>query len=152
MKTKRYRAAGGVVLDASGKVLLIEREVVRGRAAVHEVRLPKGHIEDGESDEAAAMRETCEESGYCCLEIVADLGEDRVEYDFNDKHYIRDEHYFLMRLTSAEWRGPDVDPESEEALFSVRWAKDLAEAERLLTYETEKSFAARAAQARSSAP
>jgi 8-oxo-dGTP pyrophosphatase MutT (NUDIX family) len=147
MKTKHYRAAGGVVLDAQGKVLLIERDVQRDGATIHEVRLPKGHIDDGETDEQAAMRETCEESGYCCIEILSDLGELRVEYDFKGKHYVRDEHYFLMRLTSSEWRTPDVDPDSEEALFSVKWAKDLAEAKRLLTYDGEKEFAARAARA-----
>jgi len=152
VKTKHYRAAGGVVLDARGKVLLIQRDVVRGGASIHEVRLPKGHVDPGETDEQAAMRETCEESGYCCLEVVADLGELRVEYDFKGKHYVRDEHYFLMRLTSQEWRGPDVDPGSEEALFSVKWAKDLAEAERLLTYDSEKSFANRAATAVGSGP
>ena len=146
MKTKHYRAAGGVVLDDRGKVLLIEREVVRSGSSVHEVRLPKGHIDEGETDEQAAMRETCEESGYCSLAIVADLGEHCTEYDFKSKHYVRDEHYFLMRLTSPEWRGPDVDPESEEALFSVKWANDLADAARLLTYDGEKLFAVRAAQ------
>lgn len=147
MKTKHYRAAGGVVLDGRHKVLLIERDVLRARATIHEVRLPKGHIDEGETDEQAAMRETCEESGYCALEIIADLGEHRTEYDFKDKHYVRDEHYFLMRLTSSEWRAPDVDPHSEEALFSVKWAADLAEAERLLTYDGEKLFAVRAARA-----
>ena len=146
MKTKHYRAAGGVVLDAHGKVLLIERDVERGGKTIHEVRLPKGHIDDGETDEQAAMRETCEESGYCALEIAADLGEHRTEYDFKGKHYVRDERYFLMRLTSPEWRAPDVDPHSEEALFSVKWAKDIADAERLLTYDGEKLFAARAAR------
>jgi len=147
VKTKQYRAAGGIVLDAHGKVLLIEREVMRDGTPVHEVRLPKGHIDEGETDEAAAMRETGEESGYWELEIVADLGWLRSEYDFKGKHFIRDEHYFLMRLTSPEWRGPDVDPDSEEALFSVKWARDLDEAEQLLTYESEKSFVQRAIQA-----
>ena len=146
MKTKHYRAAGGVVLDPHGKVLLIERDVERGGKTVREVRLPKGHIDEGETDEQAAIRETCEESGYCSLEIAADLGEHRTEYDFKNKHYLRDERYFLMRLTSSEWRGPDVDPDSEEALFSVKWARDLADAARLLTYDGEKLFAARAAQ------
>ena len=144
MKTKHYRAAGGVVLDARGKVLLIERDVMRNGALLHEVRLPKGHVDEGETDEQAAMRETCEESGYCALEVLADLGECRTEYDHNGKHYVRDERYFLMRLTSSEWQGPDVDPDSEEALFSVKWARDLAEAESLLTYASEKEFAARA--------
>ncbi|MDZ4858264.1 MAG: NUDIX domain-containing protein [Candidatus Hydrogenedentes bacterium] len=147
MKTKQYRAAGGVVLDERRKVLLLVRDVVRDGAAVHEVRLPKGHIDEGESDEQAAIRETCEESGYCCLKITADLGWSRSEYSHKGKEYVRDEHFFLMRLTSAEWRGPDVNPDSEEALFSVRWAQDLADAQRLLTYESEKNFAARAAEA-----
>lgn len=145
MKTKHYRAAGGVVLDERGRVLLIERDVRREERLVHEIRLPKGHVDEDETDEEAALREVCEESGYCSLEIIADLGEHRTEYDFNDRHYVRDERYFLMRLTSREWRGPDVDRDSEEALFSVRWAKDLTEAEHLLTYESEKLFARRAA-------
>lgn len=145
MKTKHYRAAGGVVLDEHGRVLLIERDVKREGRLVHEIRLPKGHVDEGETDKEAALREVCEESGYCSLEVVADLGEHRTEYDFKSRHYIRDERYFLMRLISREWRCPNVDPDSEEALFSVRWAKDLADAEHLLTYESEKLFARRAA-------
>ena len=147
MKTKHYRAAGGIVLDEHGKVLLIVRDVLRDGETVHEVRLPKGHIDEGETDEAAAMRETGEESGYWELEIAEDLGWLRSEYDFRGKHFVRDEHYFLMRLTSPEWRGPDVDPSSEEALFSVKWAKNLDEAEALLTYESEKTFARRGREA-----
>ena len=147
MKTKHYRAAGGVVLDTRGKVLLIERDVMRNGTLLHEVRLPKGHVDEGETDEQAAMRETCEESGYGALAVLADLGECRTEYDHNGKHYVRDEHYFLLRLTSPEWQGPDVDPDSEEALFSVKWARDFDEAEALLTYASEKDFAARARNA-----
>jgi len=146
VKTKHYRAAGGVVLDARGRVLLIERDVVRDGAVIHEVRLPKGHIDPGETGEQAALRETCEETGYCCLEIAADLGEHRVEYDYNGKHYVRDERFYLMRLTSNEWRAPDVNPKSEESLFSVKWANNLADAEHLLTYDAEKRVAARAAR------
>jgi len=146
VKTRHYRAAGGVVLDSNGRVLLIVRDVIREGAEVHEVRLPKGHIDEGETDEQAAIRETCEESGYCCLAVDADLGECRSEYTHNGKHYVRDERYFLMHLTSDEWRGPDVDPNSEEALFSVSWARNLADAESRLTYESEKVFAMRAAE------
>jgi 8-oxo-dGTP pyrophosphatase MutT (NUDIX family) len=144
MKTVAYRAAGGVVLDANLRVLLLERAVERSGKPVHEVRFPKGHIDSGESDEQAAVRETCEESGYCELEIIADLGWARSEYDFKKKHYVRDEHFYLMRLRSATCRGADVDPNSEEALFRVRWADDLNQAEQLLTYGSEKEFARRA--------
>jgi len=62
-----------VVLDAQGRVLLLERDVERDGRLVHEVRLPKGHIEPGEDDRSAALREVCEESGYCDLDVLADL-------------------------------------------------------------------------------
>ena len=44
-------------------VLLIERWVTRGGAPFYEARLPKGHVEAGETDAEAALREVCEEAG-----------------------------------------------------------------------------------------
>ena len=38
------------------------------------MRLPKGHVEAGETDAQAALREVCEETGYCKVAIVDDLG------------------------------------------------------------------------------
>ena len=54
---KHHRTAGGVVLDAEGRMLVLVRDVVRDGATVHEVRLPKGHIDPGETEEQAARRE-----------------------------------------------------------------------------------------------
>ena len=80
LKRVRYAAAGGVV---------VQRDVLQGLPAAEthlllldrprraEVRLPKGHIDPGESAEEAALRETCEESGYCDLDVLADLGGER---------------------------------------------------------------------------
>ncbi len=146
MKTKHYRAAGGVALDSAQRALLIERVVVRDGINVHEVRLPKGHIDPGESDSEAALRETCEETGYYLLEIVADLGEATCEYDFQGAHFVRTEHYFLMRLRSPERRPLHAAPGSEEALFSPLWAETLQSAASLLTYESERAFVRRAIQ------
>jgi len=140
-----YRSAGGVVIDEHGRVLLLERTVMRNGAAVHEIRLPKGHIEPGETPKQAAVREVCEESGYCHLQIIADLGENHVSFDFKKKHVERDERYFLMRLTAPTRQAPQpVSPEAEEALFQPLWARSLAEAEELLTYKGEKEFIRRA--------
>ncbi|HHB90174.1 MAG TPA: NUDIX domain-containing protein [Anaerolineae bacterium] len=144
-KIKRYRAAGGVVLDDRGRVLLLRREVPREETPSLEIRLPKGHIEPGETPEQAARREVCEESGYCHLAVLADLGEGRTEFDFRGKHIIRDEHYFLMRLTRPDRQPPHhPNPQSEEALFQPLWAESLDEAETLLTFESEKAFVRRA--------
>lgn len=144
VKTKHYLAAGGIVLDGQGRVLTLERDVERNGEVVHEVRLPKGHVDEGETDEAAAIRETCEESGYCDLEILADLGLARSEYTFKEVRYVRDEHYFFMRLRSQQHRPQDVHPDSEEALFRPVWASGLAALCRSLTYESEREFAERA--------
>ncbi|MDQ4077980.1 MAG: NUDIX domain-containing protein [Chloroflexota bacterium] len=148
MKQKYYESAGGVVLDARGGVLLLERYVPREDGLRHEVRLPKGHIDSGETVEEAALREVCEESGYCEVEVLAPLGENTVEYEHRGELVTRKEHYFLMRLRRDKRRKPDVAPNSEEALFEVRWASDLTEAENLLTYDGEKLFCRRAQEAR----
>jgi 8-oxo-dGTP pyrophosphatase MutT (NUDIX family) len=144
-----YQAAGGVVVDDAGRVLLLKRDVERNGTLTHEVRLPKGHIEAGETPEEAALREVCEESGYCHLQIILDLGESHTSFDYRNKHVERDEHYFLMRLSRPERQAPQPTSEhSEEALFTPFWASSLREAEALLTFESEKLFVRRARQAK----
>jgi len=145
MKLREYRAAGGIVLDAAGQVLLIERWVLRENSPNHEIRLPKGHVEPGESDIQAARREVCEETGYCELAVIADLGEAPTEFYRGDEHIRRTEHYFLMRLTNPQGGEPHFDsPTAEEALFHPRWVPNLAEAEAQLTFESERRFVRRA--------
>ncbi|MCB0115589.1 MAG: NUDIX domain-containing protein, partial [Caldilineaceae bacterium] len=118
---KRYRAAGGVVvqqglvdgLDAEQTYVLVLDRPTRG-----EVRLPKGHIEVGESDASAALRETAEEAGYADLRVLADLGHQQVAYDYKGYHYIREERYFLMQLASNTRQ---AQAEEDAAQFQVRW-------------------------------
>ena len=143
MNYREYTAAGGVVLDDGGRVLLLERWIERDAGIVHEIRLPKGHVDPGETDEEAALREVCEESGYCKLEVVGDLGEDVTEWTNRREHVYRIEHYFLMRLTSAEKGEPEFHSE-DEAKFRVLWVENLEEAEAQLTYGSEQGFAGRA--------
>lgn len=143
MLTREYTAAGGVVLDEAGRVLLLERWIKRDAGLIHEIRLPKGHVDRGETDEDAALREVCEESGHCLLQVVADLGTAITEWTNWREHVQRSEHYYLMRLTSLERVEPDFHG-ADEALFSTIWAADLIEAEARLTYASEKGFAGRA--------
>lgn len=134
MRKRTYRAAGGVVI-ADGHMLLLDRPS-RG-----EVRLPKGHIEDGEDEQTAALREVAEESGYCDLLIAANLGGQQVEFDYEGRHVLREEHYFLMILRSeAQMQRSKKDA----AQFFPIW-KPIAEAADLLTYAAEQEIARRAA-------
>ncbi len=133
-ETRTYYAAGGVVVHA-GKVLLLDRPS-RG-----EVRLPKGHVEPGERAAEAALREVREETGYCQLRIVRDLGTQEVEFDnlYDGRHYRRQEHYFLMDLDDLE---QEARPTGDAQFFPF-WAS-LEEAEALLTFENERTMVCRA--------
>jgi 8-oxo-dGTP pyrophosphatase MutT (NUDIX family) len=138
IKLHAYATAGGVVLNRENRILLLERRVEREEGVRHEIRLPKGHIEAEESAEQAAMREVCEESGYCDLTILAPLGTALVAYTHQGNSTIRQEHYFLMRLTTEA--PPQPNPQgTEELLFQPRWASDFAEAIALLTYPAEQN-------------
>ena len=100
MKTSEYRAAGGIVQNENGHVLLIERLVMRDGDLTHEVRLPKGHVEAGESDAQAALREVCEETGYCGITITRDLGEGTTEFTWQDKESPHPPHRTLLSNVS----------------------------------------------------
>lgn len=130
MATVEYLAAGGVIIH-QGQMLLLDRPS-RG-----EIRLPKGHVEAGESESNAALRETMEETGLADLVVTADLGRQVVEYDYQGKHYRRTEHYYLMDKV-----GEAAHPRSHKdaADFHPFWAH-LEDAPLLLTYAAEQTVA-----------
>jgi len=142
MNRKKFIVAGGVVVDKDGRVLLLEREVLRDGKCIHEIRLPKGHIDQGESHEQCARREVGEESGYWDTEIIADLGYDQSEFKYKGEDIIRTEHYFLMKA-DPDKRGKPAPTGEEEARFSPIWVP-IESAENLLTYPSEQHFVKRA--------
>lgn len=110
------RAAGGVVytFGPDGELLVL---LISDRYGSR--TLPKGHLEPGESDEQAAVREIAEETGVDCTieRLIA-----RVRYPVFKKGRWRDKEvaYFLARaphvaptpapdegITVAEWAAPD---------------------------------------------
>lgn len=132
----RYEAAGGVVIHQQRMLLL-------DRPSRQEVRLPKGHIDPGETPAVTALRETAEESGYSDLVIVDDLGSQVVEFDYQGQHYIRTEYYFLMALASET----QVErPTQDVTQFQIVWLS-LEKALAALTFATEREMARRAVEA-----
>ena len=133
MKTKKYTAAGGVVIHQNQMLLL-------DRPSRNEVRLPKGHIDPGESAEMTALRETTEEAGYSDLEIMADLGSQIVEFEYKGHHYVRTEHYYLMQLASEAQEPRNA---KDAADFVVAWTP-LSEVVDKLTFAAEQQTAQKA--------
>jgi len=130
----RYTAAGGVVVHG-GRVLVLRRP---GQG---EVRLSKGHVEPGEEVQAAALRETREESGYAELVLKADLGTQVVEFDHRGRHVVRTERYFLMAL--ADHLASPIGGEEQFEPVWLTWDEALA----ALTFEAEREWVRRARKA-----
>lgn len=115
--TERATSAGGVVCDdrPDGRrwVLLIAR---RNAAGKPQWTLPKGGIEEGETDEQAALREVREETGHGAV-LDGLLG--TIEYWFvwrpDQVRYHKFVHYYFMW-----WDGQPAGPRDDEAEH-VEW-------------------------------
>ena len=127
----RYTAAGGVVVDD-------DRVLVLRRPSRSEMRLPKGHVDLGETAQGAALREVSEESGYVNLVLKADLGTQVVEFDYEGRHVVRTERYFLMALAGGA--GLPVNGEKQFEPVWLPWDEALA----ALTFELEREWVRRA--------
>ena len=138
LPTRRYASAGGVVVDSTGQqIVVLVRRGRLGPDSRAEARLPKGHIEAGENRQGAALREVGEETGLTDLRILADLGQQTVEFDWRGHHYIRDESCFLMTP------GPGCDSGQPETQFEPRWLTWIEALERL-SFEAEREWVRRA--------
>ena len=132
-----YAAAGGVIID--GDKMLVLRRPARG-----EIRLPKGHIEEGETADVTALRETREETGLADLEIVASLGSQVVEFEYEGDQVRRTEYYYLMRARSNR---QIKRPAKDATQFYPEW-KSVAAAVEALTFPAEKEVAQKAVSIR----
>ncbi|MEA1897710.1 MAG: NUDIX domain-containing protein [Bacteroidota bacterium] len=102
-------AAGGVVTNSEGKVLIIKR---RGKWD-----LPKGKTEKGENIEHTALREVTEETGIQNLEIVKPLIITYHIYSSGNKQMLKKNVWFDMRSSSNEALVPQSEEEISEAIW-----------------------------------
>ncbi|MFL5801777.1 MAG: NUDIX hydrolase [Roseiflexaceae bacterium] len=111
------RAAGAVVYRYEGEaplILLIHDQYGRWT-------LPKGHLEPGESEAAAALREVLEETA-----ITGELGPlvCRIAYTVakNDRPRMKEVAFFLLRAA-----GGQATPQADEGIAAAEWfAPDVA--------------------------
>ena len=111
------RAAGGVVVDEAGRIVLVHRPRYDDWA------LPKGKLDRGESFEDAALREVEEETGLRC-KLVRELAPSEYTDNKGRPKLVR---YWLMEVE----HDPGFEPNDE--VDELRWVSP-AEALGWLTY------------------
>ena len=130
-------SAGGLVIDTTGKLgLLIGRRDQKDSSGQKILwSLPKGHIEEGETPEQAALREVAEETGIQS-EIEKSLGVIDFWFMAGGKRIHKTVHHYLFR----ESGGLLAAQESE--VDEVAWFP-LGEIIEKLAYPDEKKLIAR---------
>ena len=119
----KHEKSCGTITIHDGKVLLIKQN--RGY-----IGFPKGHVEQGESEIEAAVRETKEETNIDV--IVNEKYKYMINYNVND-HINKDVIFYLAKPTSFEAIKQDVE------IAEVMWV-DVDKVMDLLSYDDTKEI------------
>ena len=133
-------SAGGLVIDFSGTRGLLIGRIDHKDASRERLlwSLPKGHIEEGETPEEAAIREVAEETGIQS-EIARELGVIDFWFMASGKRIHKTVHHYLFREV-----GGHLAPQITE-VDEVRWFP-LTEIVEMLAYPDEKKLIARSGE------
>jgi 8-oxo-dGTP pyrophosphatase MutT (NUDIX family) len=134
MEQRTATSAGAIILrevDGVLKVALAQHPRVTKTWV-----LPKGHVEEGESLEQAALREIYEESGLNNVQLIKHLGTIlRESLKSNGDIEQKTIHFYLAYALSNSQSQAPTDPR----FIEVGWFLP-AEAIALLPYESEQAF------------
>ena len=106
---KFLRAAGGLVRDPSGRILLIRR--------LGFWDLPKGKAEKGESESETAIREVQEECGLNDLCLCEKLANSYHVYKLNGERVLKETAWYAMSYSGSQ----TPIPQTEEDIEQIEW-------------------------------
>jgi 8-oxo-dGTP pyrophosphatase MutT (NUDIX family) len=139
-RARRETSAGGVVFrmasPESGRgarpLFLLIRDSYRNWG------FPKGHVEEGEQPEAAALREVAEETGLRGISLRGPV--DTIDWYFRFRGRLIHKvcHFFLMETDQAE-----TAPQRAEGITACRWAP-FGEACEVISYANARDVLKRA--------
>lgn len=127
MSANKYEHSAGGVIYENGRVLLVLMQNLKGQKVW---TFPKGHIENGETPQEAALREVEEETGCRCL-IKREIF--KIHYNFTREGSFveKDVQWYLMEKISQNDRIRD-----NTEIYDVKWVS-LAEVKDFLTYPSD---------------
>ena len=134
LKPRDEISAGGIVFRNEGAAplyLLI-------RDSYGNWGFPKGHLEQGEQPDAAAMREVSEETGLTRLELRAPVETIDWHFRFRGRLIHKVCHFYLMESADARTK-----PQRAEGITACRWAR-YDDAARMLSYANAREVLAHA--------
>lgn len=138
METEYHKTAGCYLLrkvNDRWQIVLIYRKWAEDNQGWV---LPKGHIEDGETLEETAIRETSEETGYTDMKIIAPLDPLNIQYQWYDgKLHFKKINYFVALLLNDKQQKLTLSENEVKTLTEVKWF-DLAEAEKMIKFDDER--------------
>ena len=131
----REVSAGGLVISMSNpsQVALIAHKNRGGRT---DWCIPKGHPENNETLEQAAIREVFEETGIEA-KIIKRLGSISYRFKVGNKRISKTVHHFLMKQVGGEL-DPDNDPTGE--VVDAKWV-EMDALQDMLAHENERRMA-----------
>jgi 8-oxo-dGTP pyrophosphatase MutT (NUDIX family) len=109
---KEIHAAGGLVRNESGELLMILRN--------GKWDLPKGKIDKGESIEQAAVREVQEECGLLQIQLLQPAGTTYHTYADKEQLFLKTTHWFTMSASNSE----KLVPQTTEGIEQVKWMNE----------------------------
>ena len=127
-------SAGGVVfhvVDTRPHYLLI-------RDSYQNWGLPKGHVEQGEAPETAAVREVSEETGLADLVVHGAI--DQIDWYFKFRGQLVHKVCFFFLMEAAD---TSTSPQRDEGITACRWLA-FDEAEALISYANARDVLRRA--------
>ena len=122
-------SAGGVVvrLDHGRPLFLLIRDSYRNWG------FPKGHLEEAENPERAALREVGEETGLTDLVLRGMIEKIDWQFRFRGRLIHKVCHFFLMETAEAA-----TSPQRAEGITACRWLP-FEEAEALISYSNARA-------------
>ncbi len=127
-------SAGAIILrEVEGKLKIA---LAQHQRAIKTWVLPKGHVEEGESVEEAALREIYEETGLDNVRLIKHLGTIMRESVKSNGDVEQKTIHFYLAYALGNNQSPDP---SDLSFIEARWFEP-EEAIELLPYEAEQAF------------